>query len=354
MTWPRFLALLERHGWPALPVAEWRSELGADSVAALRRAGFFEVRGLDEGDWFPCPSPFGDGCPRRVVRFGDRLTAVCGQAVEQCLDVPIPEADAQVLAVTPHSLRAALAGPARLEVRSDEAARGGRARLGERRFGEGRAALWYAPWLRGAAAEDWVEVVAARERRVDAVGVLVPRAASVGTGVLARLRDLRVTPLPLEDVVRIDGEGVSVDLADLVLQHRFPGVELGVELYPRFDLVIEPATGGFWWKGRPLPTLKRRRIAASMLIALAERPGELVTRDELCRAMWPDEYGARGSHERDWDRMVKQQKRLLVMALEEDRGEDQPLVEAVAAGSDLDGGCRLTGIGPVRVARTWP
>ncbi len=81
---------------------------------------------------------------------------------------------------------------------------------------------------------------------------------------------------------------------------------------------------------------------------LAARPGELVTRDALCRAMWPDEYGARGSHERDWDRMVKQQKRLLVQALAKDAGRDAPAIEAVASGSEVDGGYRL-GVRPRRV-----
>jgi len=60
---------------------QWRDLLGEEwsTVAPLLRpAGTVAAR-------VPCPSPGGDGCPRRVVNHGDgRIVAVCGDPEGQC------------------------------------------------------------------------------------------------------------------------------------------------------------------------------------------------------------------------------------------------------------------------------
>ena len=65
---------------------EWRTLLGEEwsTIASLLRpAGVVVAR-------VPCPSPGGDGCPRRVVNHGDgRIVAVCGDPEGQCESVEL-------------------------------------------------------------------------------------------------------------------------------------------------------------------------------------------------------------------------------------------------------------------------
>ncbi len=336
MTWSAFLGVLERHWPPAMPVAEWRALLGDEWLGRLRRGGWFESRAINEGDPYLCPCPGGDGCPRRVVALRGRLVAVCGRDVEACDDVELGS-DAEVLAVTAATLRRALAPALGLEGGTLPAGGSRRIELGERRFGDGAAALWFARSLRGEAARLWASGLRGR-RAGHGVGVLVPRRGTVDGWVTELLEASGVVLLPLDEIVGFDSDRLTVDVADLVLANDFPGVELGRELWPRYELVLDPEAGRYWFRGRRLVTLERRHLAAKLLAALARRPGRLVSRDELAAAMWPDDYGARGSHEMDWDRRVRQQKRLLAKALAEDLGNEVPVIESVASGSDVDGG----------------
>ncbi len=340
MTWSRFLGVLERHWPPAMPVGEWRAVLGEEWLGRLRRGGWFESRAIHPGDSYPCPCPGGDGCPRRVVALRQGLVAVCGQEVESCEDVELGVDDTEALSVTAMTLRRALAGSLGLEPGKLPRDGGRRVELGERRFGDGAAALWFAPSLRGEAARLWASGLR-RRRAGHGVGVLVPRRLAVDGRVAELLEANGTVLLPLDEVAGFDGERLTIDLADLVLANDFPGVELGRELWPRYEFVLDPEAGRYWFGGQRLVTLERRHLAAKLLIALARRPGRLVTRDDLAAAMWPDDYGARGSHEMDWDRRVRQQKRLLARALAADLGEDVPVIESVASGSDVDGGYRL-------------
>ncbi len=336
MTWSAFLGVFERHWPPAMPVAEWRAVLGEEWLGRLRRAGWFESRAINRGDSYPCPCPGGDGCPRRVVALRGRLVAVCGRDVEACDEVELGS-DAEVLAVTAATLRQAMGAPLGLEGGSAATGGGRRVELGERRFGDGAAVMWFAAGLRGEAARLWAAGLR-RRRAGHGVGVLVPRRAAVDGRVAELMEANGAVLLPLDEVAGFDDDEVTVDLADLVLANEFPGVELGRELWPGYELVLDPEAGRYWFRGQRLVTLERRHLAAKLLTALARRPGRLVTRDELAAAMWPDDYGARGSHEMDWDRRVRQQKRLLMKALAADLGEEVPAIESVASGSDVDGG----------------
>jgi len=168
--------------------------------------------------------------------------------------------------------------------------------------------------------------------------VIVPRRAAIESQVADLLAANGSIVLPLEEVYKLTEAGATADLTDLVLANDFPGVELGRELWPRYELVLDPGAGRYWFRGGRLTALERRHLAARLLTTLARTPGRLVTRDKLAAAMWPDDYGARGSHEQDWDRRVRQQKRLLTKALAADLGEGVPVIESVASGSDVDGG----------------
>jgi len=53
-----------------------------------------------------------------------------------------------------------------------------------------------------------------------------------------------------------------------------------------FDFELDPATGELWRRGHTVPLERQPAIA---LACLASHAGRLVTRDELRRAIWPDD-----------------------------------------------------------------
>jgi len=53
-----------------------------------------------------------------------------------------------------------------------------------------------------------------------------------------------------------------------------------------FDFELDPATGELWRRGHTVPLERQPAIA---LARLASHAGRLVTRDQLRRAIWPDE-----------------------------------------------------------------
>ncbi len=336
----RFWRVLERHGWPAQPVAAWRAEVGREAVAAMRRLGWLESRPLEEGGWWPCPSPGGIGCPRRVVEFGGRLVAVCGREVEDCADVVIGEEDAEVLEASPGAIRAGLARALELDVIEGGGTEAGRPmRLGERGFGEERAAFWYAPRVPGRGLGDWIDVVGVRERG-RAVALVVPREAGVAMEDAAMLRRGQVSVLGLDRLLRIEEGAATIDLADFVVEHRFAGVDPGALLWPRYELVLDPEGGRYWFGGKRLD-LDGKLKPAPMLEELARHPGQVVTRDQLCRVMWPDSYGAAGTLEIDWDRRVREHKWVLAGLLGAVHNSADAIVVARAGGDDADGGYAL-------------
>ena len=79
-------------GLPGLAgvLAEWRDVWGQDFE--IGRA-FLRPTGQLAGS-YPCPSPGGEGCPRRVVIHGDDdIVAVCGQTPKQCKTLTLARAD---------------------------------------------------------------------------------------------------------------------------------------------------------------------------------------------------------------------------------------------------------------------
>ncbi len=132
----------------------------------------------------------------------------------------------------------------------------------------------------------------------------------------------------------------SLDLAEFVIERRFVGVDPGALLWPRYQLVLDPVAGRYWFEGKPLALVGKLKTAA-MLEELARHPGEVVTRDQLCRAMWPESYGGRGTLETDWDRRIRGHKKVLAQALAPAAAVDSAPIDAVSSGDDSAGGYRL-------------
>jgi hypothetical protein len=106
--------------WPALEqlpglaasLGTWREDLGdeVDAIADLLRPT--DRRAVR----FPCPSPGGDGCPRRVVEHGDgTAVAVCGDRPQRCEPIEVCRAELIVHALDTRRLCAAVAAVLRLE-----------------------------------------------------------------------------------------------------------------------------------------------------------------------------------------------------------------------------------------------
>jgi hypothetical protein len=79
-----------------------------------------------------CPSPGGDGCPRRVVRHDDgRVVAVCGDRPKRCDPLDLKFEDVVVLAIDWAKLRATLARLLEVDTTTAADLRHGLHRLGE-------------------------------------------------------------------------------------------------------------------------------------------------------------------------------------------------------------------------------
>lgn len=331
----RFWDLVGRHGAVRLPRAEMRRAIGEDAVRELLAARWLERAPLEPGDRYPCPSRSGPGCPRQVVSEGGRLVAVCGSAVPDCGDVQLDGADAEKLGLSRSGWASALTRLLEL-VGAEASCPGEPARLGERRIGSACVAFYLAvpaaPVL-----EASMDALCERESGRRMVLVVVRR-RFVPAGELDGWRRRRVAVLALDETVQAQA-GMRMDLAELVRAERFPGVDPGRWLTPRYPLVLDPQGGRYWYLGRVLP-LERRPRTAALLCALAARAGEAVTRDDLCRWIWADSYGGKGTLDASWDRRIRDHKKILAELLG-GAGAPPPPIEAVAHGSDVVGGYRL-------------
>jgi len=266
------------------------------------------------------------------VTFGEQLTAVCGCHPNDCLDLEIADENAEVLEVSPGGVRRALAfGLALDSVDGAPPARRPVLRLGERRFGSSTAAFWFAPRLDDRLL-DWIELLRMREHE-RTPAVVVPRTAAVEPTAADCARRLGLCLLPLDRL--LDVSSGHVDLTEFVMRHRFVGLDPGEVLGRRFRLVLDPDSGRYWRGGKRLEQLERWPRTAAFLVELARTPDSVVDRDQLCRVLWPDEFGARGWQEIDWDRRIRDQRRRITKAC-----GDLP-VAARAAGPDVGGGYAL-------------
>jgi hypothetical protein len=87
----RFWRALEAvAGRAAVPVV-WKEKLGGDYAAASR----YLRTTLHKAGSYPCPSPGGDGCPRRIVSHAnDEIVAVCGDNPKRCESLRLHPQDA--------------------------------------------------------------------------------------------------------------------------------------------------------------------------------------------------------------------------------------------------------------------
>jgi len=322
---------------------EWEQLLGADFAVGSQLL----VTTQEIASAWECGLPGTQGCCRQIVEHArDRLVAVCPE--RRCDKVSV---DRALLILRRLDLKrlaqelASVVGLDRTDVRAVESGVLGRAqppahRLGSRRFGAETVAFYF---TRSGASADALPLLDQIRRR-DPSGEVVlftPGDASVDASVREAAVSRGLTLLALDQIAVAENGRLAIDLSGFVVAHRFPGMDPSTFLWPRYWLVLDPREGRYWYAGQPIQFPTRSRLPQALLMALAGRPGENVVRNDLCPAMWPDEYGGKKTLEIDWDRRIRDQKSALsgLLAAAGAGADSLPgdPIRAVA-GSDVDGG----------------
>lgn len=182
---------------------EWAELLGDEFAPAftfLRPTGALATS-------IACPSPGGDGCPRRIVRHDDgSIRAICGDSPKACNDLDLSQEDITILALDRVRLARALVkafglsnAPASFEHRSVF-------RVGSHDVyaGRGFPVFLTVPGPRaGEEAEPYDELVALPGPKL----LLSPTMASIPRSTMAALERADVTRFALHDVLVIDDGG---------------------------------------------------------------------------------------------------------------------------------------------------
>ena len=217
-------------------------------------------------------------------------------------------------------------------------------RLGKRGFGIVGAAFYFSRVASSDRLLPMLEAIRLRDPSDPAL-LLVPRGQSIELLVRDAARKKQVTLLDLDAHVDVDSGGnMVVDLADFVIANRFAELDPIPFLWPRYWLVLDPVENRFWYGGCRIDFASRSRLPQVFLMEMAARPGQTVVRNDLCPAMWPDDYGGKKTLEVDWDRRIRDQKKNLgeQLATAADGVADVPAdpIRAIA-GTDIEGGYAL-------------
>lgn len=301
----------------------WSARLGADRDAL----GSILVGTTRRAPHWPCGLGR-DACWRRLVEEGDGFVAVCADEDWSCQSEPVRPADAWLY-------------------RLDEAAVVGAARAGLGLAGEGQRRLVPGTWWVGGREFGEVSVgfylttdpdrvaldtvtADVDADRIELVVLLAAAEPQREVAALAEARGLDLRPLGTTAELH-EGGSLTFDLDDLILRHRFRGLEDPTPLLTRrVRLLLHPIGGRVWLDGKPLLVSSRAKLQWAFLGALAARPGRDVPRRELLPAVYPEYKKATSGQ--DWNKRLKQ-------VLDELPNAPWPIV--AVPGRFEDGGYRL-------------
>ncbi len=349
----RLLSAMEALPGRRAVMAEWRSRLGAaaDDLAPFLRP----TKELVEA--WECESPGGEECPCRVVTHApDDIVAVCQDSPRRREPVPLTRADLVVHRLDLDAFARSLArglglAPGQVEhfPSADAPAwltgNGAIFRLGERVFGSASVGFYLSLDSSPSTLAQLLHKIRCRDRS-SAAAILIPNVGRARLHVHEMPDGAEITLLGLNRTAAIGTAGrVTVDLADYVLEKKFPDVDPGDLLWPRYHLVLDPAQDRYFYAGKRIEFAARAEIPKRLLLALAREPEQRVSRHDLCAAGWPDEYGTAASLEVDWNRRVRGGKQALSEALglaaEGVADASRDPLAPVTSGSEHDGGYRL-------------
>lgn len=343
-----FLRELGRRGDVAGAHRELVEAHGEALVSDLVRARVLMRSPLRDGDRYPCEHNHDDDCPRIIA--GDPAeggaVAWCGSSYG-CERVPIPPEEGFAYHVEPllfgQALRHVLGldGPALV-------APGWRKPLvlGRRRMGEEEVSFIL---VRSSRLDHGRQLLLAAQSATPLLVLLAAHRTAIPPTTLPRVAGKDFLWLGLDQVLRLEQGRLTADLSTLALMHPFRGLDLGRVLWPRYELVLDPARSRFHWRGQSLDLGRNARVAR-LLLKLATQANTRVPRIDLQLDQWPEEFSARSGvsvNTVKLDRRLRDLKRVLVAALEATGMGPVPL-EAYDSRSEDEGGYRLL-IDPDRI-----
>lgn len=325
--------LLRKAGVGPLTRAMWRFELGE---AYEPTAGWLRLSRGRSKSWL-CGVP-GSGCLRRVIEFApDDVVAVCGDWPPRCDQVVLQRTQLARYTLAMDLLAKTLVETGGLPDAPVQAAeRGvvvGPIPLGLRRL-----------HLLITVARDPLRLMQAtselRQRHPDDLLVLLGPFGQPPPDLFGHfLTGLRVDRLALREVFSLGEHGPVADLSPWLLQHAAELASFDpLPMLHRRPLVLDPVRDRVAVEGTWLD-FRRLRLPLRLLLGLAKRPGELVTRDELFDEVWP---GGDPSRQSAWEVNLRDVKRRLTRKI------PARLVEQVD-GDAYTGGYRLQ-VEPSQVA----
>ncbi len=273
-----------------------------------------------------------EGCARLVQQYDDDLAAACGATFDRCARVTLEPRDLVLWRLDERRVFGALRRALRLDGdgRAPDRLVPAAVPLGQRVV-SGVPIQFYA--TRQADAALCAEVAAADACDDEGLAVLLAyRAPDAGVVERARARGLNLVDLSGAAALLDAGE-LDVDLDDLYHEHRerFVGADPSTLLSPRKRLIIDYEGGRVWLDGELVHDRWRSDLPFRLLVALARRPGVLVTRRRLYAEMW----------ENGWDRSTHDQYASLIRP---HRGAIDERVRALLTatpGNDDQGGWTL-------------
>lgn len=196
----RFWSALDEIPHATTDRREWRDRLGEEWQAAasyLRPTGELATR-------IDCPSPGGEGCPRRIVAAKSSVRAVCGQMPAECEALDLSQSDIEILALDRRRLAEAIAE--QLGVSPQVRDSGAIIEVGSYGIadGPGIRVLLFIPGPMGLGREEVIERL--RPDRLPSA-VLTPTASSLPDEFISRLALLGHQVIALDGSMVLDASG---------------------------------------------------------------------------------------------------------------------------------------------------
>ncbi len=309
------------------PAVVWDDRLGGDRALL----GSHLVPTTTRSSWWPCGKGRED-CVRRLVDERDGCAAVCQDEDWRCATTVVSTSATllhelrveRLLSAVRAGLKLIGAGPATLPGGATWA-------LGSRRFGEALVRYYYAPRPEIAVLDSLAAVEPANSGVTAAlVSAGMPDAEAAA---VADERGLDLRPLPECATLTARGE-VAFNLDAFLLHHRFPGVEEPAALLSDARrLVLDPVRQRAWLDRTLIEFPARMQLPLNLLVALARRPGSLVTRRTLYPEVWGEDYVDTDGARLGYREKVRQHRAALA------RLGELPISRK--EGSDMVGGYRL-------------
>ena len=314
--------LLREQPDPRHPDLGWRRELG-DGYALV--AAWLRVSRGTAGAW-PCGIAGASGCERRVVEHGhDDLVAVCGDEPPRCDRVRVERSQVALRKLDLRALGELLVTTSGLPAAS-ASLDGDAVVIGPVALGRARVsiAVTLDTSLLGllGLAQDL------RDRHgADRVLLLAPLEATLPAAEARALERVPADALPMGLALVPHGGELVGDLARWLVAHRsaFAGFDPLPVVRRHYDVVVDPAASRCAF-GDTWVDFKRLQTPFRLLVGLAKRPGQLVTRDALFDDVWP---GGDPNENETWEGNLRSHKRTLAGTLTKAGLPADELVETV-------------------------